>query len=59
MYQFVCDHVIPGCTAKETGDTQDEVRTKAARHLHEHHLLDDVDKGFDERINSAIFLLEH
>jgi predicted small metal-binding protein len=59
MYQYDCSHLIPGCTTKETGDTREEVHKKAVRHHRKHHLLDEVDKGFDQRINLAIFVLEH
>lgn len=39
-YQYVCEHVIPGCTTRIEGSTKQEVRERAARHLEEHHGFD-------------------
>jgi predicted small metal-binding protein len=57
MYKFVCDRVIPGCTTTESGDTEEEVRSKAARHMREHHALEDFDERMSERIGLGIMLL--
>lgn len=43
MFEFVCDHIVPGCTHKETGDTPERVREKAVEHLHEHHGMEYLD----------------
>ncbi len=36
-YEFACEHLIPGCTTKVTGETKDEVAKQAAAHLEDHH----------------------
>jgi predicted small metal-binding protein len=36
-FEFVCEHLIPGCTSKVEGDTKEKVAEKAARHIHDHH----------------------
>ena len=42
-YEYVCDHVVPGCKHRETGDTPEAVREKAIKHLHEHHGMEYLD----------------
>ena len=54
MYEYVCDHIIPGCTHKETGDTPEAVREKAIAHLHEHHDMSYIDEDVSQRIGLAI-----
>jgi predicted RNase H-like HicB family nuclease len=54
MFEFVCEHIIPGCTAKETGDTVEECREKAQSHLHKHHDIQHSDSGPWEKIDLAI-----
>ena len=53
MYEFVCDHIIPGCTVKERGDTPEAAREKAVEHLHEHHDMSYIDEPLLERINTV------
>jgi len=57
MYEFICDHVVPGCTHKETGPTEAAVREKAIAHLHEHHDMDYIDEDAAGRIPAAIIRL--
>lgn len=54
MFEYICDHVIPGCTHQERGDTKEAVREKALKHLHEHHNLDYLDEDMLERVDFAI-----
>ncbi len=56
MYEFLCDHVIPGCTHKETGDTPERVREKAIQHLHEGHGMEYIDDDFMKKISAATML---
>lgn len=39
MFEFMCDHVIPGCTHKERAETREELIAKVDLHLREHHDL--------------------
>lgn len=54
MFEYVCDHLIPGCTHRETGDTAEAVRDKAIIHLHEGHDLDRIDNDLSIRLNTVI-----
>lgn len=47
MYQFVCNHIIPGCTTTLEGETADEVRDRAIEHMRKHH---GMDADNDERL---------
>ncbi|MEN8114808.1 MAG: DUF1059 domain-containing protein [Actinomycetota bacterium] len=55
MFEYLCDHVIPGCTTKETGDTSEAVKEKAIKHLHEHHDMEYLDEPTIARVDAAIF----
>ena len=37
MFEFVCERLIPGCTAKVSGDDRDDVVAKAENHMRDHH----------------------
>lgn len=39
MFEFVCDHIVPGCTHKEQAETREELLEKVEVHLREHHDL--------------------
>ena len=54
MFEFVCQHIVPGCSTKERGDTPEAVREKALRHLREHHDLSYIDDDLSLRIGEAI-----
>ena len=45
MFEFVCDHVVPGCTHRETGDTKERAMEKAREHLNEHHGMEYLDSN--------------
>ncbi len=36
-HEFACEHLIPGCTTRIEGGTQDEVARMAVEHLRTHH----------------------
>ena len=40
MFEFVCDHIEPGCTHKDQDEKQEELFDRAVAHLMEHHNLD-------------------
>lgn len=50
MFEFVCDHLVPGCTHKDHDTEQDRLLERAAVHLREHHDLDHR----DERVGTAL-----
>ena len=53
MYEYVCEHIIPGCEHKERADTEARVAEKAREHLHEHHGMEYID--VESRLPTAIF----
>jgi predicted small metal-binding protein len=55
MFEYVCEHVIPGCTTKvEAADTPEAAREKALEHLHQHHGMEYIDGPTSEKISLAI-----
>lgn len=50
MYEFLCDHIFPGCTHKDQDEVKADVLERAAKHLREHHDLD----SHDDRITTAL-----
>ena len=54
MYEYVCEHVIPGCTAKELAETRKATVEKALVHLQEHHDIEHPDAGTLNAMNAAI-----
>jgi predicted small metal-binding protein len=57
VFEFVCEHIVPGCPATERGDTPEAAREKALRHLHEHHDMSYIDDDLSKRIGEAIVRL--
>ncbi len=54
MFEYLCDHLIPGCTHRETGDTPEAVRDKAIEHLHAHHGTEYLDGGTSSQLDGLI-----
>ena len=54
MYEYVCEHVIPGCTAKELGENRKATLEKALVHLQEYHDIEHPDAGTLNAVNAAI-----
>ena len=40
MFEFVCEHVIPGCTYKDRDHSEEKLLERTEIHLREHHDLD-------------------
>ncbi|KAA3638000.1 MAG: DUF1059 domain-containing protein [Armatimonadetes bacterium] len=59
MYQFVCDHLVPGCTYKS--DEADEKKTfeVAREHMRSHHDTIYHDDEAWRIINKAIIPIAH
>ena len=53
MFEFVCDHIIPGCTDVERGDTREKVLEQAMDHLSQHHGTDYIDKSWEELVRKS------
>jgi len=54
MFEYVCEHIVPGCTIKAQGDTPERAREKAVAHLHEHHGMEYIDAPVSDKIDLAI-----
>jgi predicted small metal-binding protein len=54
MFEYLCDHFIPGCPHTETGDTPEATREKALKHLHDDHGMEYLDEDAMARLNLAI-----
>ena len=54
MYEYVCEHVIPGCTTKELAESRKATLEKALTHLQEHHDIEHPDAGTLNAVNAAI-----
>ncbi len=54
MYEYICDHVIPGCTTTELGKSRQAALEMALIHLKEHHDIEHPDAGTLNAVNAAI-----
>lgn len=53
MFEFVCDHIIPGCSHTDRADTAEKVLTQARDHLRDHHGMEYIDEPLLERVRSV------
>jgi predicted small metal-binding protein len=37
VFEFVCDHLIPGCTHEDRDEDRDKLQERALQHSREHH----------------------
>lgn len=52
MFEFVCEHLVPGCTHKDHAQKQEELLDRAVAHLKEHHNLDHRDQPYDDAVKT-------
>ncbi|MGD2044215.1 MAG: DUF1059 domain-containing protein [Acidimicrobiia bacterium] len=50
MYEYVCEHIIPGCTFTEKDESREKLMERVEVHLKEKHDLD----RHDDRIAQAL-----
>ncbi len=53
VYEYVCDHIIPGCDFKARTETHEAMEKEAEKHLREHHNMDYLDKDILQQVNKA------
>lgn len=53
MFEFVCDHIVPGCNHKHRDEKREEVLDQAVVHLKEHHNLDHRDDPVAKALEST------
>ena len=54
MYEYVCEHVIPGCTTTELAESRKAALEKAMIHLQKRHDIEHPDVGTLNAVNAAI-----
>ena len=59
MYQFVCEHLVPGCEFKAQKVSEEEAHDVAKDHLHERHQVEYVDDNAWEMIARAVMPIPH
>lgn len=50
MYEYVCDHIIPGCTYTDRDESREQLMERIDAHLETKHNLD----RHDDRIAAAL-----
>jgi predicted small metal-binding protein len=53
-HTLACGDVMPGCDAKFTADTEDEILAAAARHVDETHGISEISPEVLDAVKSAI-----
>ena len=59
MYQFVCDHLVPGCDYRAKRASEEETHEVAKDHLHERHQVEYIDDEAWETIARAVMPIPH
>ena len=54
MQEFACEAVVPGCDAKVSAETEDELLQKVAEHARDVHGMDEVPPDVLEQVRSNI-----
>lgn len=54
MKEFACGSVVPGCDAKFTGATEEEVLAQVPAHAAEAHGMTEIDEATVEKVKSLI-----
>jgi predicted small metal-binding protein len=52
--EFSCGDVVPGCTARFRGNTDDEILSAVAQHAREAHGIDAVSPALADTVRSFI-----
>lgn len=54
MKQFACGSIVPGCDAKFTGETEDEILSQVPEHAREAHGMDEVPDELVDQVKANI-----
>jgi len=54
MKSFSCGAVVPGCTARFTGESEEEILGKVAEHARQDHGMTDIPAELVEQVRSKI-----
>jgi predicted small metal-binding protein len=50
LFEYVCEHLVPGCHHKDRDESRDALLERVAIHLREHHDLDHRDTRTSEAL---------
>ena len=53
VYEFVCDHLIPGCTYRDQDERHEELLKRAEDHYRAHHTWDHSDGPLEETLKKT------
>jgi predicted small metal-binding protein len=54
MKEFYCGAVVPDCSARFTGETEDAILAQVARHAHDDHGMEHVPDDVIEAVRAQI-----
>jgi predicted small metal-binding protein len=54
MKEFTCGELVPGCTAKFQGESDDEILERVAVHARDEHGMDEVPPEVVDKIVASI-----
>jgi predicted small metal-binding protein len=54
MKEFSCGDVVPGCTARFRGNTDDEILSAVAQHARDEHGIESVSPDLADKVRSLI-----
>lgn len=53
-FEFLCRHVIPGCSERLEATSEDEVRVRVADHLRDSHEIETLEDHMRTKVEAAI-----
>jgi predicted small metal-binding protein len=59
VYEYLCQHVVQGCTTKISAETREQAVEGAKDHVHEHHPTEYIDDETWLRIATELAVMPH
>lgn len=53
MYEYICEHIIPGCTYTDKDESREKLMERTGAHLTEKHYLDRHDDPIADALNKT------
>jgi len=53
VFEYVCDHIVPGCTHMDRDAKREKLLERVAIHLREHHDLDHTHQPIAEALKKT------
>ena len=57
VFEYVCEHVIPGCTTRIEGESRPELDPKILVHLRDHHDVGHLSRELQREVDAAVVRL--